>query len=109
MVSFGGKGLSQRPSVSLIINKESAIIITTVKEAFLIVAVCSIADHGPPHGLQQQHELQTSTSSQAEAWNTDTNTVFRDNMNHRHQPTTWPRAVTLLMDISMVSVSRIMY
>lgn len=55
-----GRGIvSQKPSVSLILNYESVDISTTAKEAFLLTAALGSKDHRHPHSLQWQHGIQT--------------------------------------------------
>lgn len=52
--------LSQTPSMSLILNYESAVIHTIVKEASLPSSVSDSMDYELPHDFQQQHGPWTS-------------------------------------------------
>lgn len=52
--------LSQKPSVSLILNYESSVIHTIAKEASLSFLVSDGMDHELPHDFQQQHGPWTS-------------------------------------------------
>lgn len=93
----GWVGASQKPSVSLILNYESAIIDTTAKEAPWPFTVSSSTDHNlyvvsgdsvdhrHLHGLQGQHKPRTSAWSLTAVWTTDIHTALRCSMKHRHQ------------------------
>lgn len=80
--------MSEKPSLSLILNSESGIINATAKEAFLPPTVSLSTDHGfhtgpgssrdqrYPHGLQRRHRPQTSTQPSAAAQTPDIYSLY---------------------------------
>lgn len=89
-----GMGLSQKPSVSLITNYESAIIITTVKEAFLII-----------YNSHQHHRSWTSTWFPAAAWTSDIHKFSGRSMEYKHQHSLQRQHESQISTINMVSCS----
>lgn len=81
-------GLSQKSSVSLPLNCESAIIDATV-EGSLSFVVSRSTDHGLPHGIWPQCRPQTSTWPPALACAIDLDMVSCGNTGHRHQCGPW--------------------
>lgn len=83
--------LSQKPSVSLILNYESAVIHTIAKEAFLLFLVSDSMDHELPHGFQQQCEPWTSAWLLEAAWTTDLSMVSSGSTDHENEHGSWPQ------------------
>lgn len=65
---MGKEKLSQKPSVSLIFNCESAVIGATAKGAYLPFTVRGSLGHRFPHGFWEQHGPQTPTWPPAATW-----------------------------------------
>lgn len=100
---FGGQRLSQEPSMSCILNCESAVIDAAAKEASSSFTVSSSVDHRLPHGFWLQHGPWTATMTWGISTDQSLSMVSGASTGHQPQTSAWPLVVAWTMDIHMTS------